>query len=1057
MAFAIYRAPEQFPRAGHAEDESAAWRESRLTVNLTSSDGATPPQPVDRTLRLERPPVVLVHGLFSSSDIWQTQPGFAEKLSSRIPNISLYYADYRYNNTAHFSVNKLVPPAAVITARNDYRNRGLAAVQADIFGHSMGGILNRIWAGDSQYRKDKNYGAGDFNKLITVDSPHTGSPWADLGWFAWNDLEVRSAFETLLGTPTDVGALEDLRTGLDNTALVAMNGQSPDVPGHVIVGNYEPTVDDLADLTCLANTVINQPYIGAFCKAWKVFRFFGYNTSVSLNFPVGSDLVVGAPSQRDGFGSSSSRVSEYSHIHTKFADRPSALETDDVVNRAVELLNTSPDDSRFGYFGNGYSRTTAASATMLSQRLAQPPIRMAAGTGVQITSLANGSTVAPEQTVTVTVQPDTSLALNAMMLISPGDVQELTAAPWQFSVVIPQQAVGPFQIAVVGKDDGGNFYTAEITLNVTPAVELRLLGVTPANVELTEADLQQSLVVQGLYQDDSTRDLTATATGTTYQSSDDSIVTVDAHGLLTAQGNGTTTVTATNGEVSAYVTVRVEVGTDLAISQTDSPDPIGADGLVTYTLTIHNQGTQRALDVQVFNTLPDGATLIDAAGSGWDCNEADGVVNCIRDALDAGANATISLEVEVPLPCGVITNQATVNAITDDGDVDNNISIATTSCMATTSWTLTVAKVGTGSGTITSNSAGIDCGNDCSESYASGTVVNLTATPEADSTFAGWSGGGCSGTGACAVTMGAAQSVTATFTRNSYVLTVRKAGTGGGAVTGTGIDCGNDCSESYASGTVVNLTATPEADSTFAGWSGGGCSSTGACAVMMGAAQSVTATFTRNSYVLTVRKAGTGGGAVTGTGIDCGNDCSESYASGTVVNLTATPEADSTFAGWSGGGCSGTGACAVTMGAAQSVTATFTPVANFSAFSAFSVNPLRINQRLKTLFMLSNFTLGKDSNGIDPVTEPVTLKIADFTTTIPPRSFRKGPAGVYAFAGKINQVSIEALITPLGNKRFGFQAAAYGVSLSVTNNLVTVELTIGDDRGTTSVKPVIIK
>jgi hypothetical protein len=73
-----------------------------------------------------------------------------------------------------------------------------------------------------------------------------------------------------------------------------------------------------------------------------------------------------------------------------------------------------------------------------------------------------------------------------------------------------------------------------------------------------------------------------------------------------------------------------------------------------------------------------------------------------------------------------------------------------------------------------------------------------------------------------------------------------------------------------------------------------------------------------------------------------------------------------------------------------------TPPGTVSAFSTFSVNQLGINQRLKTLLLLSNFTLGKDNNGIDPVKEPVTLAIASFTTTIPPGSFRKGPAGVYA-------------------------------------------------------------
>src|SRR5207244_8485831 len=63
-------------------------------------------------------------------------------------------------------------------------------------------------------------------------------------------------------------------------------------------------------------------------------------------------------------------------------------------------------------------------------------------------------------------------------------------------------------------------------------------------------------------------------------------------------------------------------------------------------------------------------------------------------------------------------------------------------------FTLTVNKAGTGSGTVTSSPAGIDCGTSCSADYASGTLVTLTAAASAGSTFTGWSGG-CSGTGDC--------------------------------------------------------------------------------------------------------------------------------------------------------------------------------------------------------------------------------------------------------------------------------------------------------------------
>lgn len=77
--------------------------------------------------------------------------------------------------------------------------------------------------------------------------------------------------------------------------------------------------------------------------------------------------------------------------------------------------------------------------------------------------------------------------------------------------------------------------------------------------------------------------------------------------------------------------------------------------------------------------------------------------------------------------------------------------------------TLTVNKTGTGSGVVTSNPAGINCGSDCSEAYTSGTQVTLTATAAGGSTFTGWSGGGCSGAGTCIVNVTANLTVTANF------------------------------------------------------------------------------------------------------------------------------------------------------------------------------------------------------------------------------------------------------------------------------------------------------
>src|SRR5439155_10257753 len=124
-------------------------------------------------------------------------------------------------------------------------------------------------------------------------------------------------------------------------------------------------------------------------------------------------------------------------------------------------------------------------------------------------------------------------------------------------------------------------------------------------------------------------------------------------------------------------------------------------------------------------------------------------------------------------------------------------------------YTVALSKTGTGSGTLTSTPTGLTCGTSCSASYPSGTVLTLAATPAADSTFAGWNGGGCSGTDPCTVTLTAATAVTATFTLQTYTVALSKTGTGSGTLTSTptGLTCGTSCSASYPSGTVLTLAA----------------------------------------------------------------------------------------------------------------------------------------------------------------------------------------------------------------------------------------------------------
>jgi hypothetical protein len=233
-----------------------------------------------------------------------------------------------------------------------------------------------------------------------------------------------------------------------------------------------------------------------------------------------------------------------------------------------------------------------------------------------------------------------------------------------------------------------------------------------------------------------------------------------------------------------------------------------------------------------------------------------------------------------------------------------------------------------GGGTVTSADGSLSCTSSCNSTYLPGATATLTATPAAGSAFSGW-GGACTGTGSCMVTMSAAESVTATFTAlPDFKLTVTPAGTGSGLVTSSpaGITCGSTCSASFFSGEMVTLTASASAGSTFTGW-GGACTGSATCQVTMNAAENVTATFKKKVTTKMLSVALTGGGAGTVTsspsGINCGPTCSASFDTGTKITLSAAASSGSTFAGWSGGGCSGIDPCALTLSADTTVTASF--------------------------------------------------------------------------------------------------------------------------------------
>lgn len=149
-------------------------------------------------------------------------------------------------------------------------------------------------------------------------------------------------------------------------------------------------------------------------------------------------------------------------------------------------------------------------------------------------------------------------------------------------------------------------------------------------------------------------------------------------------------------------------------------------------------------------------------------------------------------------------------------------------------------------GTVTSDPPGVVCGTggaSCERLVDPNDTVTLSATPDPEGSFLGWSGA-CSGTGPCSLTTGGDRAVQATF---GFPVSVAPSGDGKGTVQSStpGITCGTGataCRATFVAGSSVTLTATPFLGSAFVGWSGA-CSGTGPCVLAVDRAHAVAASF----------------------------------------------------------------------------------------------------------------------------------------------------------------------------------------------------------------------
>jgi Putative serine esterase (DUF676) len=185
-AFAIYRGPVNFSRGSQDDDLTTR----SVSLSAVSTSGTT-----NTAVTVARPPVVLVHGLWGDASSFDdftpliTDDNFSISyavydapitgITSTVPTFSSSIESTIEANSLGFAYNApgvLTQIANFIAAYRTTTN--VAGVKADIVAHSMGGDITRTSLLLKGFLTNNTFGAGPINKLITLATPHLGTPVA---------------------------------------------------------------------------------------------------------------------------------------------------------------------------------------------------------------------------------------------------------------------------------------------------------------------------------------------------------------------------------------------------------------------------------------------------------------------------------------------------------------------------------------------------------------------------------------------------------------------------------------------------------------------------------------------------------------------------------------------------------------------------------------------------------------------------------------------------------------------------------------------------------------
>ncbi len=483
----------------------------------------------------------------------------------------------QYIRDAHFYANRSLLRSRISSLINTTVKEKTACSKVDVVAHSMGGCITKGSENGQSF-----VDPGLLRRVVTVGTPHQGSSLADHLWRYVDDAahdEGEQNFATFLyltGHSATGGAIEDLQT--------TSPGIAADIPGvecYEIIGHSDPEGGELAKsiwhvlefLYFLANPTSYPPFPGL--PTVHDFLFRGD----------GSDWVVSLDSQRGG--GSKARMIEVPWHCDEGQDA-------DFITLVQPCLQ-----------GGGLSKVESLSPVTSSPSCQEvlPPMSLPHAVGtIHIIEPLNGSMVDAGSTLKVRLE-GTGATNGAVVALEDSDSQILDSLSNETTLIVPTDARGTLHLAALGINLETRAVTSSDSIILMISSNASLEEIHPGSPDSLALELVPQLPVQrsvmltilGLYSDGIYADLTHTNLGTTYVSSDTSIVDTTNNGLLTPVHEGQAFVHAYNS--GRECTIAVTVYTLTGISDTAlnfEPDGIINDSDLKILLTTIQKGDMRA-------------------------------------------------------------------------------------------------------------------------------------------------------------------------------------------------------------------------------------------------------------------------------------------------------------------------------------------------------------------------------------------------------------------------------------------------------------------------------